>query len=325
MFLVLVFVFDFTMDYEVDNITFNFTFNETYPEYSAERHLARAIMTTFFGFAGIAGNAVIIYIIFHYKRLQTMTNIILANWAIAHSGFLLVIFDFFRLMSVICDLDIPSIVMCFVFQLQESCFLLVVTFMNWMIINWCLGAYWPEKQMWFRKHFKIILAVIWGALALWTTALSVLCELKIYFKYRYFLTPLSFYVLIGIVIGTHIVSGIQKFRKKVSRQSALMKMIPTVLILTWIFAIFLNLLLSFSGWWYLAIMDIIAILTVYSNPYVVLIMLLRYHKGFQSCFYQTLKRSKIYSSESLDNSSQESIANDKVHVTFDSGEPIQVT
>lgn len=310
------------LDIETENSTDNATdYIEVYTQSMAMEHIFRELVAAVFMLCGISGDILIAYIVLRFHRMRTITNLILANWALADLGFLLSNPDTMRLLVVIDARDMPGEVMCFVQEAQEAFGFAITLFFNWMCLNWCLGAYWPGTQAKVRTLFRPALAVVWAFVALWTVTFGVCCINDYYVFSRHFAVWINFLLLVVSLVVINVMRGVQRCRKRTPQQSSLMIMIPTALLLTWISMYFSAILIFVAGSsFFLLVLFFVLDFVVYLNSIVVVMILLRYHKGFQACFFQIIKCARFrYSDSSLDFNSQESI-DGGTQVTFNNSD-----
>lgn len=233
-----------------------------------------------FGLIGIAANILLIYIICYYRKLHTTTNTYIIHWAIADTGSAIITLTCLRVFYNILDISLE--ILCFYIGIGFALILNDMLFMIMLTIDWCLSSYFPRLLDKFRKCTRIIIAVLWVVAALYSVASSLICTsyAELYLIFHVTL-PLTYAILIVLVVALHCYRIVQKLRKKVEYHLVSMLLIPTAYMLCG--------LLSWANLLFLDIPYMLSETPVFLHPTLNLVLLIILNEDFKTCFFQVMK------------------------------------
>lgn len=132
------------MEYEDINLNISdLTIDSEVTVESSKDHLPFEVMFTIFCIVGVIADAMSIYIIFHFKRMRTVSNIILANWYIFDLVTLVVAPSAYRIISVLENLSISEKLVCTLSAVSSFAHIAIVVIPMVVTIHWALAAFWP--------------------------------------------------------------------------------------------------------------------------------------------------------------------------------------
>ncbi|KAF2897112.1 hypothetical protein ILUMI_09063 [Ignelater luminosus] len=250
---------------------------------SAELYIF-AVMLVIVCVIGICTDVMMVYMTFRFKKLRTVPNIIISNWAIADiypltlASFDYVIYSFVEYPSVLFD------IMSFLYEVEYVFYNTILLFITSLIIDWCLATYFLNASEKYRKYYKFTVATIW-VLSLITTCVTL--SLRIH--NLFFVLPIItfFFIYIAVlmfIIILQIARRIEKCKRRSSNYPTLTLTIATVCILCWL-----------ERWIGLGLAEVIdkyfpfIRLITYFSFVIVFIIIYRNNTDFQACFRQVWK------------------------------------
>lgn len=166
-----------------------------------------AILVILTAAAGVLADAAIIYGIFRFRRLRTIPNIFLANWAIA---------DMFSIMVL------PTNVLITVTGGHEYTCLLVhaavilhfaaVLFGILLLIDWCTAVYYHRTSEKLRKRYAFLIGTVWTTVLLLYSLSAGLCISHVHYYFVVILFIIVYVINVLLIIALQCSRIAQKFR-----------------------------------------------------------------------------------------------------------------
>lgn len=282
------------MDYEDSS---NFTNTTNTENVKKLIHLIfQEIIYTIFVAIGIIADGFIIYTIFKFKRMHSVPNILLANWAIADICSLIANPSSYRLITTFDNSEALHNVVCSLLHIDLAFHNNAVLFIFALLLDWCFAVYFPSRLEKLRNAYKIFIGILWTFILIYSVLSIRFCIKKIQFFVSALLFVFSYFGLCIFLTLLHSIRCIQKCRKKQSNYSNLMLIIGTVYTLSW--------LLGFLDLFVIMIMvhpalSFISECCTFVSAIVTFVLLFRLNKDFQACFLQILKRPENRYAETL--------------------------
>lgn len=283
----------------------------------ARQELFFELLFAFFCLLGITADALNIFIIFYFKRMRTVSNIVLANWFIIDICALVVTPSAYEIVSVLESLDLPVQLTCSLFSIGALFHISLVVLVQIVSAQWALSAFWPAAYLKIRKYYKLVLTTIWSAMLFVSVLESGLCykDESYFHMYMHIVLELFFVLLCFTTLMLHILRVARKLKGKSQYQSNLMLTLVTAFVLCWLLPIMLVVLFDFEN----DLLEFSFLCIIYCNGIVNFCILCWYHKGFQACFVQLLKCSPSNYADAVaefENSEDVIIGQDVIKVTF---------
>lgn len=235
---------------------------------------------------GICADVLMVYMTFRFKKLRTVPNILISNWAIADiyplllASFDYVIYSFVDYQSVVYD------IMSFFYEVEWVFYNTVLFFIVSLTIDWCLATYFLNASEKYRKHYKYTVATIW-ALTLITTCVALSLRIhNLFFALPIAIFFLMYKALFIFIIILQITRRIQTCQRKSSNYPTLTLTIATVCILCWLER-YIGLIISDAIDKYVPFIKLIT----YFSFAIVFIIIYRNNTDFQACIRQVWNRS----------------------------------
>lgn len=248
------------------------------------------ILTAIVCILGIFANLAIICTIFSFKRLRTVPNMLLGNWAIADMYPMVIIF-FISVLSIFGDfIYAPVTVLNVVVETEAVLCNTVLSFVVVSLIDWYLASYHYKLSERYRKHYKSIIIVLW-VLTVLLIGVSVIVNLQGKSFYIPLVSFFFIYILVTVLlIIAHCIRCIQNCEEKISGYSTLTLVFATVLVLLW-FTRWLNSFMEVDSYYFLNLLlipnffpSIIIVITMYCKD-----------KEFRVCFVNLWRCTKCRS------------------------------
>lgn len=296
-----------TLDSELDDVTSE----------EARQELFFEIVFTIFCALGIIADALNVFIIFYFKRMRTITNIVLANWFIIDICALTVTPSAYEIVSVLEKLDLPVQLTCALFSIGALFHIFLVILVLIVSGQWALAAFWPEKYLKVRKLYKVVLTAIWSAILFLSVFESGLCyrDETYFHMYMHVVLELFFVLLCFSTIILHIVRVVRQLKSKSQYQSNLMLWLVTAFVLCWLLPIILVVMFDFEN----DLIEFAFLCIIYCNGILNFFILCWYHKGFQACLVQLIKCSPSNYADAaaeFENSEELIMGQDVIKVSF---------
>lgn len=295
------------MDYE-DVINFNLSaYNETEeinpPSFNDS--LAHEILFGLCCTAAFFADLSIVYTILYFKRMRTVSNILIANWAIFDILTLLVTPSGYRLIFLFEHLTVPRTFLCVLFKLGSGLHLNLIFYVFIVLIDWSLAAYFPKISKKIRVFYKYILGFSWAVLIILSIVYVNTCRTLYFYNYFNVIAMLiTFSTMTLYVIILHCVRAVQKCRRVPQDYSNVSLYLITSFVCCNILAFFNLLLIEFNSL-YEPIYATIGACAAFCNSIVTLTLLYFFDRNFKAYFLQILRcNAKKYESQINDNDFQ---------------------
>jgi len=311
------------MDYdETVNIS-TFDSNDEMPASVSRDHLTQEIIFTIFFIIGICADILIIYTILRFKRMRSVPNIFLANWAIADLCCLVVTPSAYRLTSALKHFSLSHEFICFMEESGATLHITVILFVMVVVLDWFIAAYFGGASEKFRSRYKIVIGSIWLFAIIWSSIYSIMCmSISYYLIHQEYLLLLCYAAVLLAVIVFQGSRVIQKIRNVSVDYPTLMLTLPTAFIINSVLSF---LALIFDVPFRHQAFEIIAVCLLFSSSIVNLILLYFLDKDFHACFLQAMKRSGDRYEETIsefDNPIRNTDHKDNVKISFHNSEEL---
>ncbi|KAF5298886.1 hypothetical protein FQR65_LT09537 [Abscondita terminalis] len=244
------------MDYDLQtNVTVDTDGNVNY---SASRdRIAKEVVLTIFFVVGMFADVAIFYTIFCFKRIRTVPNIFLANWAVADLLCLMLAPSGYRILSVIAKSSISHEFMCFLEEFGASFHITVILFIIVTLIDWFIAAHFGGASERFRNNYVLVISVIW-----------------------------VFAIVFAIVV-LQTSRLVQKLRRSPINSPTMNLTLATAFLGCSLLSI-INIFSSYFFWAHPAL-EVITIVVLFSNSVINLILLFTLNRDFRECFLLAIK------------------------------------
>lgn len=279
------------MDYEDGTDLTNATFKTITPEESRQ-FLVQETVFTLFCVVGICADAAIIYTVFCFKRLHTVPNIFLANWAIADLCSLIVTPSSYRVISVIESVSVSQEFICFLFHTDLIFHSTAMIFMVVLSLDWCLSAFFRRVLESFRNYYKISVGSIWVIALLLCSISTRLCIKRMYHFIPGYLLLFSYCTLLLFVVALQLFRCTQRvIKREHTNHPTLMLTLATIFVLNWLVGLLNFLVYELGGPDYHWLVTIFTQCVIFASAIINFILMYRFNNDFHACVRQALKRS----------------------------------
>ncbi|KAF2893234.1 hypothetical protein ILUMI_12938 [Ignelater luminosus] len=160
------------------------------------------------GAAGVIADAAIIYGIFRFRRLRTIPNIFLANWAIA---------NMLSIMILPTNLGVAMFglfyeYLCLLVHATVTLHLAALLFGILLLFDWCTAVYYQRISEKLRKRYVTLIATLWSIVLLFYSLSAGLCISDVHYYFTVILFVIVYVINILIVIALQCSRIVQKFK-----------------------------------------------------------------------------------------------------------------
>uniref|UniRef100_A0A1Y1KMV9 G-protein coupled receptors family 1 profile domain-containing protein n=1 Tax=Photinus pyralis TaxID=7054 RepID=A0A1Y1KMV9_PHOPY len=266
----------------------NLTFDAT----SSAHYFVQDMLFTMLCFVAILANVGIIYTTFHFRRMRTVPNIILANWAIADLSCLLTTPSNYRLIAILDNISLPGVFVCSLYEVGNSAAMATLFFAIFLSTDWCIAAFFESASKKFRKYTVHYLLVFW------VCVLGVLCVGVVYCIHNYLsyliqaiMILIAYCTLLLFVVTLQICNCVKKCRRRRVSYPKLMLNISTAFTISW-FIGFVNLFIMAGANRFYRVVEMISSIFLYCTSIMIFIILYRQSNDFHACVNNILRRDR---------------------------------
>ncbi|KAF5298884.1 hypothetical protein FQR65_LT09535 [Abscondita terminalis] len=258
----------------------------------AQRVIPDVVFTLICLVAAMA-NTILIYIIFKFRRLHTVPNFFLANWAIADLATLLTTPSTYRLIAMLDNISLSGMFMCSLYGIGAAAQVTLIIYVFLLTLDWCLAAYFENASMKFRKYTKFYIFAIWIFMFLFLCLSIVFCINRHFFHGLHaFMVVFGFMGLFLFVTVLQICRAVRKCRRRTLNYPTIMLTITTSFVLSW-FAAFVNVFAMFGFGIFHRSVEYISATLLFCTSIIVFIIFYRGSPDFQACLSRLFRRNKI--------------------------------
>ncbi|KAK5645375.1 hypothetical protein RI129_006675 [Pyrocoelia pectoralis] len=266
----------------------NLTFDAT----SSAHYIIQDVIFTILCFVAMLANVGLIYTIFHFRRMRTVPNLILANWAIADLSCLLTTPSTYRLIALMDNISLSSLFMCSLYEIGNTAQVATLFFAILLSIDWYIAAYFENTSKTFRKYMKFYLAVLWVCM------FCVLCIGVVYCVYNYFanfvlatIIFFSYCALFLFIIIAQMCNCVRRCKSRRVTYPKLMLNVATAFTISWFFG-FVNFFIMTAVNKYYRIVEIISSILVFCTSIIIFMIMYRQDNDFHACINNVLRRDR---------------------------------
>lgn len=280
------------MDYELLTNTSDF-YEEVKGNY--KNFLAREIIFSIFCVIGICADVIIIYSIFHFKQIRTVSNIFIANWAIADLSSLVITPSAYRLISVIEAFSLSIKFECILYEVGTLMHIAVLIFVSLLLVDWCLSVYFYNLYKEYKLYYKRVIGIIWIVIILPNCIAVGMCLGDSFMLTDTIFVYIFCFVLLALLI-IQMINIVLRIKKIVLRSNNMSLTLATTYIVVLTISICIVFSINYMSYGFLSILVNCAI---FSNSIVNLAILFYFDKDFQACVNQIFKKPNQKYSEAL--------------------------
>lgn len=266
----------------------NLTFNAT----SSAHYFVQDLVFTMLCLVAILANVGIIYTTFHFKRMRTVPNIILANWAIADLSCLLTTPSNYRLIAVLDNISLSGGFVCTLYEASHTAQVATLFLAIFLSVDWCIATYFESASKKVRKYTMYYLLVFWMCV------LGVLCVGVVYCVHSYLayliqaiMIFIAYCTLLLLVLTLQICNCVKRCRRRRVSYPKLMLNVATAFAMSW-FIGFVNLFIMAGASRYYRIVEMISAIFICFTSIIIFIILYRQSNDFHACINNILRRDR---------------------------------
>ncbi|KAK4876084.1 hypothetical protein RN001_012506 [Aquatica leii] len=277
----------FTMDYDLQtNVTLDSSGDLSY--HASQSRIAKEVILTIFFVFGMSADVAIFYTIFCFKRIRTVPNIFLANWAIADLLCLMVAPSGYRILSVMAKTSLSHEFMCFLEEFGATFHVTVLLFIIVTLIDWFIAAHFGGASEKYRNNYVIIIGAIWVFAIIFASIFSGICfHYYSVFVHQILALLISYSLVLLLVVVLQLSRVVQKFRQSPINSPTMNLTLATAFIGCSLLSI-INIMSAFFFWYHPAF-EIITVVVLFCSSIINLILLLTLNREFRECFVLAVK------------------------------------
>lgn len=282
------------------------------PEESSSEHIVGEIIISLTCLISLCADSIIIYTIFKFKNMCTVSNVLLGNWIIANACLMVLSFSHFRIISVIGNFDLPMNFICGLFEILVSIRNNQIVFAVIVNLDWLSGIYFPRLSEKIKSYYKFIIATFWIIGMLYSTILVGLCINHLFYFSSELVVVFVYCILLLVVVISLSTIGIHKCTGRLLNYATHVVMLSSVLIIM-CFTEILSMLI-----WFRFSLEIFFECLVSAEAVLNFIILYCFNKDFKVYFLKVIRRYRSEHSNALSNANANSTNN------ANSDRPVQI-
>lgn len=248
------------------------------------------IAVTLIGAAGLLADAAIIYGVYRFRKLRTITYIFLANWALADMLSTVVLPTNLILFEIRTAADVSS---CLLIPGTMMLHLAAILFGTLLLIDWFAAVYYNRTSAKLRKHYSLVIGTIWSVVLLFYILSIGLCITGVHYDVPVILLILFYGINLLLLIVFQFSRILRKFRKNSVKYPNILKArltVVTVITCSYLLVVIHTFLLNFdlyNNYRYVVLFEAgaISMISILSASVVTLGVLCWLDKDFRSCLF----------------------------------------
>ncbi|KAB0795276.1 hypothetical protein PPYR_12115 [Photinus pyralis] len=256
--------------------------------YSATNaQIAQEVILTIAFMIGVAADICIFFTIFCYKRVRTIPNIFLANWAIADMLCLMVAPSSYRVLSFITHNSLDHNFACVISDIGSTLHFTTNVFVIVTLADWFIGAYFGRASERFHAYYVHVIGTIWTiSIVVIGVSTSICFHYFSLLIHHVLITSITYALVLILVIIFQLSRLIQKLRKSPFTSSPLILNLATAYIFCTIFSIlmlFVHLLARIES------VEVLFFILLFCSSVVNLALICTFNNDFRSCLMQAVR------------------------------------